>query len=179
MAKNSEYTRDLTDYRLNSLKTRYKVHLKRRGFLSPNQKRRILGLKKKERGTPDTDFWYKIRDSAKNAITDLELLSEICSDGVLEDIFRELQKEDHQERDKGKYRRTSISLVLSRIFSTFRRPTDYSTWKNKLSAKILEESIYYIRNNPQFKTRLHARLFDDVLDTAMGSSMDSTESGLA
>jgi len=179
MTKNSEYTRDLTDYQLKTLRTRYKVHLKKRGFLSPNQKRRILGIKKKERGTSDTDFWYKIRDSAKNAITDLELLSEICSDGVLEDIFRELQKEDHQQRDKEDYRRTSISLVLSRIFSTSRRHTDYSAWKNKLSAKILEQSIYYMRNNPQFKTKLHARLFDDVLDTSMGSTMDSTESSLA
>jgi len=179
MTKNSEYTRDLTDHRLKSLKTRYKIHLKKRGFLSPNQKRRILGIKKKERGTPDTDFWYKIRDSAKNSITDLELLSEICSDGVLYDIFRELRKEDHQERDKGDYRRTSISLVLSRIFSTTRKPTDYSTWKNQLSAKILEQSINYMRNNPQFKTKLHARLFDDVLDTSMGSTMDSTRGGLA
>lgn len=179
MTKNSEYTRDLTKNELKSLINRYDSHLKSRGFLSPNRKKRILGLKKKERGTPDSDFWSKIRVAAKNAITDLELLSEICSDDVLEDIFRELRKEDHQERDKGNYKRTTIPLVLSRIFRTYRQPIDYSQWKVQLCAKIITESIYYLRNNPRYKTRLHERLFDDVLDTVLADSFDINERDFA
>ena len=179
MTKNSEYTRDLTKHQLDSLRNRYDSHLARRGFLSPNRKKRILKLKMKERGTSDSDFWSKIKISARNAITDLELLSEICSDDVLEDIFRDLRKEDHQSRDKGDYDRTTLPLVLSRLFSTNKKTDVYPEWKNVLCAKIIEQSVYYLRNNPKFKTRLHERLFDDVLDTVLMDSRDSTESSFA
>ena len=56
-----------------------------------------------ERGTVDSDFWYQIRNSAKNAIMDLQLISEVSSDDILKDIFRTLGNEDYRKMDKGIY----------------------------------------------------------------------------
>jgi len=78
MTSYRKYRRDLTNDRIKTLKTRHKIHLKNKGFLTKLQKERLLKIKKKERETVDADFWYRIKHSAKFALFDLELISKNC-----------------------------------------------------------------------------------------------------
>jgi len=167
MSKNRGYTREMTSHRWQILKKQYKTHITKKGFLSPNQKKRILKIKKMERGTVDSDFWYQIRNSAKNAIMDLQLISEVSSDDILKDIFRTLGNEDYRKMDKGIYDRSALDLVISRILQSEKKPIDVSQWKYDFTTSVVTAVIYYLREIPKFSTRLHSRLFNDVLDTLL------------
>lgn len=167
MSKNRGYTREMTSHRWQILKKQYKTHITKKGFLSPNQKKRILKIKKMERGTVDADFWYQIRNSAKNAIMDLQLISEVSSDDILKNIFRTLGNEDYRKMDKGIYDRSALDLVISRILQSEKRPIDASQWKYDFATSVVAAVIYYLREIPKFSTTLHSRLFNDVLDTLL------------
>ncbi|MGQ0794740.1 MAG: hypothetical protein ACT4N5_00960 [Nitrosopumilaceae archaeon] len=145
---------------------RYGFLLKNRGFLSPNQKKRLLGLKKKERQTEDSDFWWRIKHTAQNAILDLQLICEIANDVQLEDIFRPLVKEDYVELDKNKgiWRRTDMKTLFARILSVT-EPQDYKQpWKNALAGDLINTSIDYFIHKKRLYTKLHQRIFQEVRD---------------
>jgi len=81
------YTREITDNKLKDLKIRYKLQLKNKGILTPKKKRRLLKLGKKERGTSDADFWYRIKHQAKHSLFDLQLISEVADGSQLQEIL--------------------------------------------------------------------------------------------
>lgn len=94
MTKYREYARELTAKELNDLKTRYSEHLKlaRGGFLSDKQRKRLLGIKKKERETPDSDFWWRIKESIQDSMIDMKLVCDIASEKQLQEIFGSTMK---------------------------------------------------------------------------------------
>jgi hypothetical protein len=66
------------------------------GFLSKDQRLRLLGKKKKERETEESDFWYSVRKSAEGALLDLELLCKIAHDNQLKEVFRSLDVDEQR-----------------------------------------------------------------------------------
>lgn len=89
MIKYREYSRELSSKEMDNLRKRYSEHLKSSlgGFLSDKQRKRLLGLKKKEQGTPDSDFWWRIKQSTHDAIIDMKMICDIASEKELQEIF--------------------------------------------------------------------------------------------
>lgn len=129
MLESRRYLRELNETERKWLKTYYESHLPRKGFLTPNQKKRLLGIKRRERGTPDSDFWYKMKRRVQNVIIDLQMISDVTSEMQLEEIFGE-----KISRPKGEdvY---PMTLVLSSLLPSM------------LSAEILKESVNQSRRS--------------------------------
>ena len=179
MTSYRNYTREITDNKLKDLKTHYKLQLKNRGFLTPKKKRRLLKLGKKERGTSDADFWYRIKHQAKHSLFDLQLISEVADGSQLQEIFEPLTKEDYKDRNKGLFKRTDLRFLIETIFSSHKpEESNRGDWRFKLALDMLNISIGYFRNMPSFQSKLHNRMFEEVLDV-LDENRDSTESGLS
>lgn len=179
MTSYREYRRDLTKEEIKTLKVRHKIHLKNRGFLSPNEKQRLLKLKKKEHGTLEADFWYTIKRKAKVAIFDLELISKIADQSQLQEIFEPFTSEDYNEHKKGNYPRTSIRNMIESVYSSHMpEKSNRDDWRYKLALDMVISGIGYFRNIPTFQLKLYNRLFEDVLDV-LDERRDSTESGFS
>jgi len=176
MSSYREYWRDLSAFQRRVLKLRQKFYLKNNGFLTKPQKKRLLKLKKKQRETPDADFWWNIRRAGKGAILDLELISTIGDESQLEEIFQPLTKDDYTKRDKGIYNVTDLRHLIETIFSSHEPEKSHSDdWRYKIAEDMITIGIGYFRNMPAFQSNLHNRLFQDVIDT-IGAHVDSTKS---
>ena len=178
MTSYRKYTRESKNYTLETLRKRHKTHLQNKGFLTKKQKERLLKLKKRERETLDSDFWYRIKRSSKFSIFDLELISKIADESQLQEIFEPLTKEDYAAMDKGNYNRVDLRYMLQAIFSS-RNPENLSLddWRSQLALDLVTVGIEHFQKNPVFQSNLHRRLFDDVLDS-LGRHRDNTKSGL-
>lgn len=176
MIEYRKYIRDLNKRQVNDLSIRHKFHLENKGFLTKHQKKRLLKQKKKERGTLDSEFWYRLKHSAKMAIFDLQLISEIADESQLQEIFKPLTNEDYRNMDKEKYYRTDLRHLIDNIFSSHSPERSHSDdWRYKIAEDIVTIGIGYFRNMPAFQSNLHNRLFQDVIDT-IGAHVDSTKS---
>ena len=176
MTSYRKHRRELKDYTLKTLKTRHKIHLLNNGFLTKLQKERLLKLKKKERETPDSDFWYRIKHSAKFSIFDLELICKIADESQLQEIFEPLTHENYVEIDKGNYIRTDLRHMIEAIFLSYDpEKSDQEDWRSKLALDIVTVGLEHFKKNTAFQSNLHRRLFDDVLDS-LGRRRDSTKS---
>jgi hypothetical protein len=129
MLESRRYLRELDETEREWLKTYYESHLHRKGFLTPNQKKRLLGIKRRERGTPDSDFWYKMKHHVQNVIIDLKMISDVASEKQLQEIFGE---KISMPKSEDVY---PITLVLSSLLPSM------------LSADILRESVNQLRSN--------------------------------
>ncbi|CUR52045.1 protein of unknown function [Nitrosotalea devaniterrae] len=116
MVKYREYSRELTPKELENLKKRYSNHLKSAhgGFLTDKQRKRLLGMKKKEQGTPDSDFWWRIRESTHDAIIDMKMICDIANEKELQEIFgtKQIKK---QPNDKYPITEVLSSLLPSML----------------------------------------------------------------
>lgn len=174
MTSYRKYTRESKDFTLETLRNRHKIHLQNNGFLTKKQKERLLKLKKKQRETPDSDFWYRIKHSAKFSIFDLELISRLADESQLQEIFEPLRKEDYVSMDKGDYHRTDLRYLLEAVFSSCNQDNlNQDDWRTKLALELVTIGIEHFQKNPAFQSNLHRRLFDDVLDS-LGRHRDST-----
>ena len=177
MTEYRKYIRDLSKKQVNDLRTRHKFHMKNNGFLTKRQKDRLLKQRKKEKGTLDSEFWYRLKHSAKMAIFDLQLISEIADESQLQEIFEPLTNEDYRNMDKEKYYRTDLRYLIQNIFSSHNPERSHSDdWRYKIAEDMITIGIGYFRNMPAFQSNLHNRLFQDVIDT-ISAHIDSTKSG--
>ena len=178
MTKYRKYTRDLPDNKLKTLKKRHEIHLKYNGFLTKNQKARILGLRIEKR-TTDSEFWYRVKHSAKFSMFDLELLCKVADQDILQEIFEPLKKEDYLEMKKGNYNRTDLRSLIESIFSSHKPETsNRDDWRFKIAVEMITIGIGYLRNMPSFQSKLHNRMFEEVLDV-VDENRDSSESGFS
>ncbi|MCH7647397.1 MAG: hypothetical protein IIA83_02160 [Thaumarchaeota archaeon] len=179
MASYRKYRRDLTVDKIKTLKIWHKIHLKNKGFLTKLQKERLLKIKKKERKTLDADFWYRIKHSAKYAIFDLELISKIADESQLQEIFEPFTSKDYNEQKKGNYYRTSLRNMIESIFTShIPEKSNRNNWRFKIALEMVTIGIGYVRNMPSFQSKLHTRLFEDVLDV-LDENRDSGKSAFA
>ena len=103
----------------------------------------------------------------------------IGDESQLEEIFQPLRKDDYIKRDKGIFERTDLKHLIETIFSSHKPEKSHrDDWRFKLAFEMIEIGIGYFRNMPAFKSNLHQRAFQDVLDSIPGY-IDSTESGFS
>src|SRR5574337_643649 len=151
----SLYRRELTNNEIGSLKKTYEKHARSiaRGFLTREQRMRLLELKKKERGTTDSDFWYKLKRQSKNAIMELQMISDIANDKQLKEIFYE-----------GTPTRSPISELFVSLFPINRKTDQDDLWRSSIMAQIVFRSLEWYLQNNTFPTESHQRLIRDTLD---------------
>lgn len=109
----------------------YSEHLKSShgGFLSDKQRKRLLRMKKKERETPDSDFWWRIKESTRDTMMDMKLICDVASEQQLQEIFGE--KISSSKTDDV----YPITLVLSSLLP------------NTQTADILRQTIIQLENS--------------------------------
>lgn len=179
MTSYRKYRRDLSNDKIETLKIWHKIHLKNKGFLTSKQKQRLLKLKKKERGTPESDFWYRIKHSAKYAIFDLELISKIADESQLQEIFEPFTSEDYNEQKKGNYNRTTLRNMIESVFTSHMpEKSNRDDWRFKIAIDMVTIGIGYVRNMPSFQSKLHTRMFEELLDV-LDEKRDSGESAFS
>ena len=135
-----------------------------------------MKIKKKEHGTPEADFWYVIKGKAKFAIFDLQLISRIADESQLQEVFEPFTNDDYNEHKKGNYSRTQLRDLIESIYTSHKpEESNREDWRFKLALDMVTSGIGYFRNMPAFQSKLHNRLFEDVLDV-LDEKRDSTKS---
>lgn len=143
--------------------------------------------KEEKRGaTEESDFWYSVRKCAEGALLDLELLCKIAHDNQLRELFKPLDVDEQRSIDiligskkwsdypkneyphvNGKYDRTDFRrLVTTVLDKPANTPSD--EWKDEFAVDLVNAGISYLRQKRPFQTKLHQRLFQDVLDSISG-----------
>ncbi|MCH7561071.1 MAG: hypothetical protein IIC67_06870 [Thaumarchaeota archaeon] len=165
--KYRQYSRDLSDKELETLRKKYSNHLKKSkgGILSDKQRKRLLGYKKKEHGTPDSDFWWKIKHSIQDSIMDIQLLCDIASEEELKDIF------GTKPTASDEYPITKVLLSLLPESRTFRmKPKEIEKlqkeqeWRKVILNELVLESLYWYFHSGLFETHVHTRLLAETMD---------------
>jgi len=165
--KYRQYSRDLDTKELETLRKKYSTHLKKSkgGILSDKQRKRLLGYKKKEHGTPDSDFWWKIKHSIQDSIMDIQLICDIASEEELKDIF------GTKPTASDDYPITKVLLSLLPESRTFRmKPKEIEKlqkeqeWRKVILNEIVLESLYWYFHSGLFETDAHTRLLAETMD---------------
>jgi len=154
MTKYREYSREFSPEQLDDLRNSYSDHLRlsRGGFLSDKQRKRLLRLKKKEQGTPDSDFWWRIKESTRDAMMDMKMICDIASEKELQEIFGTKQTRK-QSDDMYPITKVLSSLLPSMLSEDILRE-GISNFRSSIeSAKI---DLKNQRNNPNEVKRLRA-----------------------
>jgi len=164
-----KYLRDLSKGDIKTAQKAYKFHLKpkRDGFLGKNHKQKILRLKK-WRDTSDRevyDFFYEIRERARSALIDFQMLCEFLSEEQLQSIFT--------EQKKGSIGYYPLTLFLSALLpsTTFRlkpkqieKLTKEQLWRKLVLEDLVIKALTWYDESGIFETDSHQRLLIDTMD---------------
>lgn len=165
--KYRQYSRDIKTKELDDLRKKYQKHLKssKGGFLSAGQRKRLLGFKKREMGTSDSDFWWRIKNSVKDSLIDMRLICDIASEEELKEIFgsKSMATEDYP----------LVKFFLSFLPQSYlRRDKGYvieieeeKQWRKAVLDELIVDSLDWYVNSGLIKTDLQLRLIIDTMDT--------------
>ena len=185
MRKNREYRRDLSDYDIELLRKLYENHLNSAKYaLTKEQRKRLLGLAKKEKYTEESDFWYHLKHQARKSLLDLELFVSVANDDMVKEVFEPYKQEDFLSADliggattleaarkilpdvKAEYLHTDLKRILTRILVSNEKDTaEKEHWKYRLAVDMVSVGLAYLGRRPEFRKELHRRLFQDTLDS--------------
>jgi len=171
MRKAREYRRELTHWEKELIQNLHEHPPRIGGFLSKNQRLRLLGKKKKERATEESDFWYSVRKCAEGALLDLELFCKIAHDNQLRELFKPLDADEQRSIDiligskkwsdypkneyphvNGKYDRTDFRRVMTAVLDKpANTPSD--EWKDEFAVDLVNAGISYLEPIPKIRRR--------------------------
>jgi len=164
-----KYLRDLSKGNIKTAQKAYKFHIKphRDGFLGKNHKEKILRLKKwREASDREVyDFFYDIRERARSALIDFQMLCEFLNEGQLQAIFTE------QKKDVVGY--YPLTLFLSALLPspTFRlKPKQIEKlekeqlWRKLVLEDLVIKALSWYDESGIFETDSHSRLLVDTMD---------------
>ena len=162
------YRRELSPNELKSVRLKYDKYIEnaRGGFLTKNQKLRLLKLKHGEEGTTEADFWYRLKQSAKGAIADLQMIFDIADDEQIKEIFHKIplskvkKKEIITDADLVSIDR----LIASVLVSDWKNKNKDDLWKAILVDYIMESCLNYIITTGILMTQSHMRLIEEMRD---------------
>jgi len=187
------YTRELTESEIKKLKTKHKSQVKppRDGFLNTDTKKLLLHISNWSDNPSDReiyDFFYEIRERAKSAIFDMQLLCDVLTENQLQTVFGTKR---YKPQAEDLY---PISELLNAITSEegvkgsskkkeqLRKDRE---WRKLVLEDLVVRGLSWYYSSGVFKTDLHRRLIKDTIDTLQITSsgelkptMDSTESGM-
>ncbi len=84
------YRRQSSKNKLKSIQEKYRNYKSRGGFLTSNQKLKLLCQKKGGEGTTEADFWYRLKKSSRGSIVDLQMICDIADDEQIKEIFQKI-----------------------------------------------------------------------------------------
>ena len=162
------YRRYNTQNELKPYQKKYKEYLKRSrgGFLSKNQKLRLLGLKKGDEGTPEADFWYRLKRSAKGSLVDLQMIFDLADDDQKREIFQMIplvKKQKNQGLSDNEYI-TFANLISNVLVTDWRQKESYDVWKAFVVKDLMNSCLNYITTSGILMTKSHMRLIDEMRD---------------
>jgi len=174
----AKYRRQLDKTRHKHIINKYKKHCNvEGGIFLPDKRRKLVGLKKKnpkqiEEGT--ADFWYDVRKSARNGLTDLQLVSEVTNPKQLQEIFsivpyQEWSK-DTSKTDLAKLIKTILSsqphskVVKRKRGLTPIANSDDDVWLAHLAYEIVTECFSFFKDHNLVTSMAHERLIEETED---------------
>lgn len=165
MVNYRQYRRDLNPQQYKNLSKEYEFHLKRSrgGFLTTQARERFLKIRKgeksyneAERQDAEADFWYRLKNSARDAIVDLRLICDISSEDVLKDIFA---AKDERNRF------FQLQVFLRKLFPPNTGSiTKEDEWRNEITEKIVCDGLVSYVNSGVLSSESHRRAVFEVLD---------------
>lgn len=168
MGRYRMYRRELSPNELKSVRLKYHQYIEnaRGGFLTKNQKLRLLKLKHGEEGTTEADFWYRLKQSAKGAIADLQMICDIADDEQIKEIFQKipLHKVIKNETIKDADLISIDKLIASVLVSNWRNKNKDDLWKAILVHYLMESCLNYTITSGLLMTKSHVRLIEEMRD---------------
>lgn len=181
------YRRELTKNDYTHLKRNYQTHLdsKRTGGFAKNKRHRLMGIKGdgKEELQSDADFWYDVRESIKNGITDIKLVSDVASPEQQKMMFDVTSKQfsiidamhsilNTREKYVVKEYETTIpgeksakKIIKQTTHNKIIPPTDDEmAWKSYLAYSLVKLGVEFFLKNLHVESNLHKRNLEDSID---------------
>jgi hypothetical protein len=166
------------------LLAKYKNHRDQHGgIFTPTTRRRLMGVKEanaKELKPDTADFWYDVKNTVRNGLSDMQLVSEITDNERQEELFGVVKPKDTDEN----LARASLADVLRTILikpwklpaieldsNGFPRPKrekdedDY--WKAALAREVIKIGLEFYQKNRLITSKAHQRVveeLDDLID---------------
>lgn len=161
------YRRYKTQNELKPYQKKYKEYLKRSrgGFLTKNQKMRLLGLKHGDEGTPEADFWYRLKQSAKGSLVDLQMIFDLADDDQSSEIFQRIplvKKGKNQALSDDEF--ITFANLICTVLVTDWRKESYDIWKAFLVNDLMNNCLNFIATSGILMTKSHMRLIDEMRD---------------
>src|SRR3989344_2576856 len=140
------YRRQLSKTELKSIQEKYGNYKSRGGFLTSNQKLKLLCKKKGEEGTTEADFWYRLKKSSRGSIVDLQMICDIADEEQIKEIFQKipLKKVSKNEPLKESQLVSFDQLIASILVSDWRNKDRDDLWKSLLVRDIMTTCLNYI-----------------------------------
>lgn len=189
MIKSSNYTRELTKKEIGTLQARYEGYCKRkrRGFLSTNEKEKLLRIKKWQDADDQEiyQFFYDIRESAITAFSDFLLLCETLNEKQIIEIFSNdihvndemklLKTPECDELERFRRSHPLFKYVVEFILSDRSKFKSTKTekelksiyddaWQAYLAHDLIRICLNFFREHGFISTKAHERLADEVED---------------
>jgi len=165
------YLRDLNQKGLKSLNSEYEEFVKPRnlGFLTTKHKEKLLRLRKWEQETDEGDvsnFFFDIREKAKSAMKDFELLCDLLTEEQLEMIFGKTK-----ENKKPLFSKLLVKLLPVEEKSKKKKMTKEDMlllkskeWRKYLLSDIIVKGLLWYYKSGIFQTFAHQRAIEDTID---------------
>jgi hypothetical protein len=163
-----QYRRELTPDQKESLRVKYRDYLQysRGGFLTTNKRKRLLEIKKGDEGTPEADFWYKLKQSARDSIVDLQMICDIADNEQIKEIFQRIpiKKIEKNVPIKNEDFVSLPRLISSVLVTNWRSEKKDDLWKALLVKELINACLNYIETSGILMTKAHMRLIDEIRD---------------
>jgi len=165
------YLRDLNQKGLESLNSEYEEFVKPRnlGFLTTKHKEKLLRLRKWEQETDEGDvsnFFFDIREKAKSAMKDFELLCDLLTEEQLEMIFGKTK-----ENKKPLFSKLLVKLLPVEEKSKKKKMTKEDMlllkskeWRKYLLSDMIVKGLLWYYKSGIFQTFAHQRAIEDTID---------------
>jgi len=175
----AEYRRKLIKGKQKQVLTRYKKHRDAEGgIFKPDKRRKLLGLKAKSRKvSPEnlSNFWSDTRNTVKNGLSDLHLISDVANAEQMKKMFDLVS---YQELNEDKSRSSLATIVKSVldspdgskefIINKQRKITHNKespdAWKAFLAKEIIDQCLKFYESHGFVTSKAHQRLVEELKD---------------
>jgi hypothetical protein len=154
----------MAEWEKDRLRKLYKGHVNSAKFILTKRQRLILlGLRKREKGTTESDLWYRIRNQVRKGLLDLELFASVANEEQLKEVFAPLTVMEHRKLDlmfgamklddakkmqpdiMPGYNRTDLSSILERLLKDGKTQTeDDEYWRYRLASDMVRIGREYL-----------------------------------
>ena len=165
------YLRDLNQKGLKSLNSEYEEFVKPRnlGFLTTKHKEKLLRLRKWEQETDEGDvsnFFFDIREKAKSAMKDFELICDILTEEQLEMIFGKTKNDEKSLFSELLAKLLPVEEEFKKMEMTKEERVllESKEWRKYLLSDMIDKGLSWYYYSGIFRTFSHQRTIKDAID---------------